>query len=168
MSDLFYRSSNIKIMSFIQDRDCYPTVGQLERDISQKINALYYSQFAHRASKVDCHLFDRKIIILCEEVITPIEKLLLEAPSLYLIHQVRGFLDSSLKTKIEDLIEKIVRVKVIDCVYNTNINNNSAVGIILLANSPQVRSKKNTRRSNRRNVVQFSHSQNRLSKSNQA
>jgi uncharacterized protein YbcI len=152
-------------MSIDHNKNSYPTVGQLERDISQKINNLYHNQFGHRASKVNCHLFDNKIIIFCENVITPIEKVLLETQSFHLIHQVRTFLDSSIKAKIEKLIEKIVQVKVNNCIYNTTIENDSAVWVVMLANSPQVRPKKVNRQSNHKNIVQFTQPQEQLSNS---
>lgn len=150
-------------MSFKQNQDCYPTVGQIERDISQKVNNLYHQEFTHRASKVKCHLFENKIFIFCEEVITPIEKLLLEASYLHLLHQVRRCLDSSLKVKIEELIEKIVRVKVKRCIYSTDIEINSTVIIIILAEPPQVRPKRISHRSRLKNVVNFNHSKDKLS-----
>ena len=152
-------------MSFQQSQHCHPTAGQIERNISQKINALYHSQISHRAKKIDCHLFDDKIIIFCEEVITPIEKLLLEESSFDLAHQIRTCLDSLLKTKIENLIEKIVQTKVDNCIYTTSIKTNSSVGIFILENAVQVRVKSNSRRSNRKNVVQFDRSENQCSES---
>ncbi len=147
-------------MSIDHNKNCYPTVGQLERDIAQKINALHHNQSGHRASKVNCHLLENKIIIFCEDVITPIEKILLEAQSFHLIHQVRKFLDASIKVKIEELIEKIVQVKVNNCIYNTTVETASAVGIVMLADSPKVRSKKVNRQGNCKNIVQFSQPQN--------
>jgi uncharacterized protein YbcI len=151
-------------MSIDHNQNCYPTVGQLERDISQKINTLHHNELGHRASKINCHLFDKKIIILCEDVITPIEKILLEASSLHLIHQVRRFLDSAIKIKIEELIETIVQVKVNNCIYNTTIETASSVGIVMLANSPQVRVKKANLQRNRQNIVQFKQPQNELNR----
>jgi uncharacterized protein YbcI len=152
-------------MSIDHNQDCYPTVGQLERDISQKINTLYHNQFNHRVSKVNCHLLENKVVIFCEDVITPTEKILLEAPSFYLKHQVRTFLDSSIKEKIEELIEKILQVKVNNCVYNTIVETASAVGIVMLADSPQVRVKRVNRQGNRKNLVQFNQPQSRFSNS---
>ena len=153
-------------MSVEQNKYCYPTTGQLERDISQKLNSIYQNQFAHRASRVDCHLLDNKIMIFSEEVITPIERLLLEASSSsHLVHQIRTFLDNSIKTKIEELIKEIVQVEVRNCIYNTDIDTKSAIAIAILANPPRVRSKRITRRGNKKNVVQFNHSRDRLSES---
>ena len=40
-----------------------PTAGQLERDISQKVRALYRNQFGHQPSRVDCHLINNKLVI---------------------------------------------------------------------------------------------------------
>ncbi|MGL5940457.1 MAG: DUF2294 domain-containing protein [Waterburya sp.] len=149
-------------MSIDHNKNSYPTVGQLERDIAQKVNTLYHNQLGHRASKINCHLLDNKIIIFCEDVITPIEQILLEASSFHLIYQVRTFLDSLIKVKIEELIEKIVRVKVNNSIYKTTIETASAVGIVMLVDSPQVRAKKANRQSNRQNIVQFKQPHNEL------
>lgn len=152
-------------MSFKQDKYCYPTVGQLERNISQKINSLFYNQFAYRASKVDCHLLDNKLTIFCEEVMTPTEKVLLEAETNHLIYQVRSYIDPLIKTKIEKLVEEIVQIKVSNCIYHTDIDTNSSVGVIMLADSPQVRPKKANRKRDRKNVPQFNPTKDRLSES---
>jgi uncharacterized protein YbcI len=144
-------------MSIKQDQ-YYPTAGQLEREVSQKINTLYYDQFGHRAGKVDCHLFDNKIIIISEDVITPIEKLLLTAPSFDLIHQTRTFLDSLIQTRVKNLVKEVTKIEVNSCVYNTTVENDSAVAIVVLAKSPRIRPKKVNRRINHKNIVQFSQS----------
>ena len=145
----------------IEHQEVYhPTEGQIKRDISQKLNALYYNWFAHRAEKIDCHLIDNKVIIFGEGIITPIENILLEASSFNLFHQVRQSLDSSIEASIKELIEKIVRVEVVSCRYHTDLKTQTAIGVILLANSPQIRPKKTKRQKNRKNVLQFDRAEN--------
>ena len=40
----------------------YPTAGQLERTIAQKVRTLYRNQFGHQPSRVDCHLLGNKLV----------------------------------------------------------------------------------------------------------
>ena len=63
------------------DKNSYPTAGQLERNISQKVSALYRSQFGHQPSKVDCYLLGNKVVISLENVMSPVEKLLAQTQS---------------------------------------------------------------------------------------
>ena len=117
----------------------HPTSGQLERAISQKVRALYRNQFGHQPSKVECHLMGNKIILSLEDVITPLEKLLVEAQSSNLVIQIRDFIDNIIKPKLQKLIEEISQVNVINCLYDTEINSGCAGAIVILANPPQVR-----------------------------
>ena len=94
-------------MSTELNTQSYPTAGQLERDISQQVRSLYRNQFGHQPSRVDCHLLGNKLVISLEDVITPIEKLLVEAQSSALVTQVRSFIDEAIKPKLQDLVEEI-------------------------------------------------------------
>ena len=143
-------------MSINRSASSFPTIGQLERELSQKISALYRTQFGHQVSKVDCHLFDNKLIVFFEDVITPVEQVLIETESLQLLSQVRAFLDRSIQPKLENLIKEIIKVEISKCIYNTAIEAESAIAIIILVSSPQVRSKKYQRKHNKKNVIQFS------------
>lgn len=120
----------------------YPTAGQLERTISQKVRALYRNQFGHQPSKVDCHLLGNKLVISLEDVITPIEKLLVEAQSSSLVTQVRTLIDDTIKPKLQELVEEISQVSVTNCLYDTAIDTGCAGAIIILANPPQIRRSK--------------------------
>ena len=126
-------------MSNITDINSYPTVGQLERTISQQVRSLYRNQFGHQPSKVDCHLLGNKIVISVEDVITPIEKLLFEGQSSSLTIQVRAFIDETIKPKLQMLIENISQVSVTSCFYDTAIDTGCAGAIFILADPPQVR-----------------------------
>ena len=119
--------------------DLYPTVGQLERAISQKVRALYRNQFGHQPSRVDCHLVSNKFVIFLEDVTTPIEKLLVEAHSLNLVIQVREFVDEAIKPKLKELIEGISQVEVINCLYDTEIEAGHAGAIFILDRPPRIR-----------------------------
>lgn len=128
----------------------YPTAGQLERDLSQKVRMLYRNQFGHQPSKVDCHLLGNKLVISLEDVITPIEKLLVESNSSNLVRQVRAFIDETIKPKLQELVEEISQVSVTNCLYDTAIESGCAGAILILANPPQVRLPKSQFHKNKR------------------
>ena len=127
----------------------YPTAGQLERTIAQKVRALYRNQFGHQPSKVDCHLLGNKLVISLEDVVTPIEKLLLEAQSSALVTQIRAFIDDTIKPKLQELVEEVSQVTVTNCLYDTAIETGCAGAIVILANPPQVRRSKSLANKNK-------------------
>ena len=127
------------------DRNSFPTAGQLEREISQKIRSLYRNQFGHQPSRVECHLLSNKLMISLEDVITPIEQLLVETNSSSLVSQVRDFIDEIIKPKIQELVEEIFQVSVVHCLYDTAIETGYAGAILVLANPPQVRRRSRSR-----------------------
>ena len=45
------------------------TKGELERQLSQKIQAFYRRQLGHQPSKVTCQLFDSKLAVIIEDSI---------------------------------------------------------------------------------------------------
>ena len=136
-------------MSLNSETTTYPTVGQIEREISQKVRALYRNQLGHQPSKVDCHLLGNKLVISLEDVITPIEKLLVEAQSSNLVAQVRQFIDETIKPKLQEIVEEISQVSVTNCLYDTAINTGCAGAIVILANPPQTRLPKSAKKSMR-------------------
>ena len=128
-------------MNTNSDINSYPTAGQLERTISQKVRALYRSQFGHQPSRVECHLLDNKVIISLEDVITPLEKLLEEAQSFALVGQIRNFINLTIKPKLQELIEEVSQVSAINCLYDTEPQTGCAGAIVILENPPLIRPK---------------------------
>ncbi len=126
-------------MSIDLNLNIYPTAGQLERATSQRVRALYSQKYGHQPSKVDCHLLGNKVIISLEDVITPIEKLLVETASSSLVKQVRSFIDEAIKPQLQELVAETFQVNVIDCLYDTAIDTGCSGAIVILADVPQVR-----------------------------
>jgi len=54
-----------------------PSIGQLERKISQRICTLYTHLTGFRPQKIICHFFEKEIAISLENFVTPIETTLL-------------------------------------------------------------------------------------------
>ncbi|MGH2413250.1 MAG: DUF2294 domain-containing protein [Microcystaceae cyanobacterium] len=116
------------------------TRGQLERKISQCIQALYREQLGHQPSKVTCQLFDNKLAIILEDSITPAEQLLVQEGQEELAQQVRLTLDDATKPQLKTLIEEILKVDVTDLLSDATLETGRTGIIAVLQDSPQVRS----------------------------
>ncbi len=116
-----------------------PTRGQLERTLSQRIQAFYRDRLGHQPSKVTCQLFDEKLAIILENSITNAEGLLLEEGQQELARQVRSNLDEAIGPKLIALIEEILNVKVTDLLSDSTLETGRTGTIAVLANTPEVR-----------------------------
>ena len=117
----------------------YPTRGQLERTLSQRIQALYRTQLEHQPSRVVCQIFDEKIAIILEDSITQPEQLLVENGQEELAEKVRAELDEAIQPQLKTLIEEVVGVDVIDILSNAKLETGRTATVVILANPPQVR-----------------------------
>jgi uncharacterized protein YbcI len=116
-----------------------PTRGQLERTLSQRIEALYRTQLGHRPAKVTCRIFDEQIAIVLEEAITQPEQLLANSGQEELAEQVRVDLDKALQPQIAQIIEEVVGVSVKDLLSDAKVDTGRTGTIAILAASPQLR-----------------------------
>lgn len=117
----------------------YPTRGQIERTLSQRIQALYRTQLEHQPSKVTCQLFDEKIAVVLEDSITQPEQLLVSQGQEELAEKVRSELDQALQPQLKTLIEEVVGVDVVDILSNAKLETGRTATVVILANSPPVR-----------------------------
>ena len=117
----------------------YPTRGQLERTLSQRIQALYRNQLEHQPSRVTCQLFDEKLAIILEDSITQPEQLLVNNGQAELAEKVRAELDDVLQPQLKELIEEIVGVTVVDILSNAKLETGRTATVVILANPPQIR-----------------------------
>jgi len=122
--------------------DTIPTSGQLERTLSQKIQAFYRDSLGHQPSKVTCQLFERKLAIIIENSITPAEELLAAKGNEELAEDVRSSLDDVLKPQLRSLIEEIMNVEVVDLLSDATLETGRTGMIAILSNLPQVREPK--------------------------
>lgn len=116
-----------------------PTRGQIERTLSQRIQALYRTQLEHQPSKVTCQVFDEKIAIILEDSITQPEQLLVENGQEELAEKVRAELDEAIQPQLKTLIEEVVGVDVIDILSNAKLDTGRTATVVILANPPQLR-----------------------------
>ncbi|EAW38250.1 DUF2294 domain-containing protein [Lyngbya sp. PCC 8106] len=117
----------------------YPTRGQLERHLSQQIQALYRQELGHQPSKVTCQLFDCKLAVIVENSITPAEKRLAEVGQEDLAEEVRAGLKDATQPKLKALIQEILGVEAIDILSEAKLETGRLGIIVILAQSPQVR-----------------------------
>ena len=115
------------------------TVGQLERELSQRLQALYRDQLGHRPSKATCQVFDSKLAIVLEESVTQPELLLAEEGQKELAEQVRADLDQALRPQIKQLIEEILQVDVLDLLSDATLDTGRTGIIAVLSSTPTVR-----------------------------
>lgn len=116
-----------------------PTRGQLERTLSQRIQALYRQQLGHQPSKVICQLFDEKLAIVLEDSITQPEQLLANSGQEELAKQVRSDLSKAIEPQLKELIKEITGVAVIDLLSDGKIETGRTGTIAVLSETPKVR-----------------------------
>ena len=116
-----------------------PTRGQLERNLSQKIQAFYRRHLGHQPSKVTCQLFDSKLAIIIEDSITSAEQILVEEGKNELAEKVRSNLDEAIQPELKQLIESIIEVEVLDILSDATLDTKRTGIIVVLSQTPQVR-----------------------------
>lgn len=119
--------------------DSTPTRGQLERTLSQRIQALYRNRLGHRLGNVDCQIFDEKIAIVLENAVTQPEQLLANNGKEDLVEQIHSDLSEVMQPQLKELIETIVGVPVVDLLTDTKLETERTGMIAVLSGSPQVR-----------------------------
>lgn len=125
-----------------------PTCGQLERALSQRIQALYHEQLGHRPGKITVTITGEKITILIDEAITQPEKLLADKGNKELMEQVRSDLDQAIKSPLMRLIEELSGVEVVDLLLDTTLETGRTGTIAVLSKEPKLR-KSSTRSSSK-------------------
>jgi uncharacterized protein YbcI len=116
-----------------------PTRGQLERTLSQRVQAFYRTQLGHQPSRVQCHIADGKVIIVLEDSITKPEQVLMENGQEKLAEKVRDDLDKALHPQLSALVEEIMGIKVIDILSDATFDTGRSGTIVVLEDAPQLR-----------------------------
>lgn len=74
-----------------------PTIGEMERGISQSIQAFYRNKLGCRVEKVDCHIVNKQVSTTIQNPITPVEKLLYLHAEGQFISELRDRIDRIVK-----------------------------------------------------------------------
>ena len=122
-----------------KDSVAQQTVGQIERTISQKMQALYKQHLGHQPTKVTCQLFDSKLAIVLEDSITQPEQLLLEQGKSDLAEKVRDDLHQAIRPQIKSLIEDVLGIEVMDLMSDATQDTARTGIIVVLSRTPDVR-----------------------------
>jgi len=116
-----------------------PTRGQLERLLSQKLQALYRVQLGHQPGKVTCQLFDETLAVIVENSITPPEQLLGNSGQIELAEQVHADLEEAIQPQVKMLIEEVLGVSVLDLLSDATLKTGRTGIIAILGVTPEVR-----------------------------
>lgn len=116
-----------------------PTRGQLERLLSQRLQALYREHLGHQPGKVTCQLFDEKLAIIVEDSITPPEQLLASTGQIELAQQVHEDLEKAIQPLLKELIEDVLGVAVLDILSDATLETGRTGIIAVLDITPEVR-----------------------------
>jgi uncharacterized protein YbcI len=116
-----------------------PTRGQLERSLSQRIQALYRSQLGHRLSGVDCELLETKIAIVLEQSVTQPEQLLVDQGKSELVESLHSELEEVIQPQLKTLIEEVIGVSVIDLLSDITLRTARTGIIAILSEAPSIR-----------------------------
>lgn len=115
------------------------TCGQLERKLSQKIQAFYRHHLGHQPSKVTCQLFASKLAIIIEDSITSAEQILLDEGKLDLAKKVRANLDDAIQPELKQKIEETANIEVLDILSDATLETGRTGIIVVLSQTPKVR-----------------------------
>jgi uncharacterized protein YbcI len=116
-----------------------PTRGQLERTLSQRIQALYREELGHRTGKVTCQIFGEQLAIVIEDSITQPEQMLAQKGQDALATEVRTGIDDAIQPQLKSLIEEIAGVSVIDLLSDATLESGRTGIIAVLDSTPAVR-----------------------------
>ena len=117
-----------------------PTFKQLEKDLSQKIKELYNLEINFAPQKVTCKLFSRYLAIVMDEALTPLEKSLIAYGKKGLIAQLRRETSSIFRPRLVKSIEETLGVSIVEILTNTTFIGNKTGTLVVLSESPKVRS----------------------------
>ena len=115
------------------------TAGQLERDVSQQVQALYKKTLGHQVGRVTCQLFEAKVAIILENSITRPVQLLAKSGQGELVQQICKDVNSAMQPRIKTLLASILDVAIVDLLSDTSLTTGRTGIVGILKNPPAVR-----------------------------
>ncbi|BAZ51401.1 hypothetical protein NIES4103_40500 [Nostoc sp. NIES-4103] len=131
----------------------HPTIGQLEREITQRLSSLYNEILGQRPNQIICHFFDTELVISLENSVTQTERILMYEGYENLAEQVRSSLYKIIKPQLQSLIEQIIGSPIVDLMLNTNLVTGRTGIIIVLKQVPDVRNPESIPKANLKNLA---------------
>lgn len=114
------------------------TRGQIERNLTQKLQELYQSQLGQRPGRVICQFFDEKIAIVLEDALTRPEQFLMATHQTDVAEKLRSGINDTLEPRIKALIEEVVGVPVVSILKDTALESKVSGMIVVLGGAPPV------------------------------
>lgn len=136
-----------------------PTIGELERRISQRVSSLYKEKLGRRPTQIICHFFDSELVISLESSVTQVEQILLESGHEVLAEQIRTLLDKIIKPQLKVIIEEVIGKPITDLMSNTSLVTGRTGIIVILEQLPEVRNPESIPKANWKKVADSDSSQ---------
>lgn len=130
-----------------------PTVGELERKISQRVSNLYNEKIGRRPTQIICHFFDSELVISIEDSVSQIEQTLLEEGHEGLAEQIRALLDKIIKRQLKIVLEEVIGKPITDLMSNTNLVTGRTGIVVVLDQLPEVRNPESIPKAKWKNIT---------------
>lgn len=117
-----------------------PTLGQLQRSLTQRFQRLYRENLNHTPGKITCQILDEKLLFVIEDSVTKPEQLLLDEGQLELVEQVREDLAEALRPQIVEMVESILDRQAVDVLTDATLATGRTSMVIILSGPPEARS----------------------------
>ena len=116
-----------------------PTLGQIERQLSQSIQKLYREELGHSPQKVTCKLFGNNLSIVIENALTAVEKTLVDNDNnkYKTIKNLNLAINDAIKSKLKIIVRTVLAVEVEDILFSSNIDTMRAGAIVILQEPPK-------------------------------
>ena len=118
------------------------TRGEMERHLSQSVQAFYRNKLGCRTEKVSSHLLKEQVAIAIKNPITPLETLLYSSSDKQFVQDLRDRVDAIIKEDLVLTIEEILDVKVVAMTIDTTVDNSLTGIVALLSQQPETREPK--------------------------
>jgi uncharacterized protein YbcI len=115
------------------------TAGQVERNLSQRVQALYRQQLGHSPGRIICQLFEKKVAIVIDNSMTQPEQFLAQDGQEQLANEMRTQIDQALRPQLRTLVEDVLGIPVLDIMSDATLDTERTGIIIVLEDAPQVR-----------------------------
>ncbi|MBE9157423.1 DUF2294 domain-containing protein [Nodosilinea sp. LEGE 06152] len=116
-----------------------PTLGQLQRRLTQRFQRLYRDKLNHTPGKITCQILEEKLLFVIEDSVTKPEQLLVDEGQAELAEQVRSDLAMALRPQIIEMTEAVLDREVVDVLTDATLATGRTSVVIILSEPPEAR-----------------------------
>ncbi|MGB3200039.1 MAG: DUF2294 domain-containing protein [Nodosilinea sp.] len=116
-----------------------PTLGQLQRKLTQHFQRLYRENLNHTPGKITCQILDDKLFFVLEDSVTKPEQLLVHEGQLELAKQVREDLAVALRPQIVEMVKSVLDRQAVDVLTDATLATGRTSVVIILSEPPEAR-----------------------------